>query len=182
MKYYIFKGRFQPFHNGHLQVVNKVLDMLKQGDMLVIAAMCRFDYPIDIIDKDFSEEAFEHTLPERNPWGSVVALEAISEVSKVLSGKHKIITTLMPYPNLAWNIIKMWFPANRVWVIPDAGESFDDAKEKFYESQGEKVIRIVDDSNISGRELRDYYYAKNSHDFFTGVPEFLHSIYWKSKV
>lgn len=122
--------------------------------------MCSFDCSLPVIDEAFSEKAAEHRLPERNPWGPIVALAAISEVSKQYANCCKIITTLMPYPNLAWPVIKNWFPLNRVWIIPDAGEDFDDEKAIFYKKQGENVVRIGDDSEISGRELREYYKEK----------------------
>ena len=166
MHYYIFKGRFQPFHYGHLQIVEKSIALLKNNDVLVLAAMCSFDCSLEIVDETFSKKAAEHRLPERNPWGSLIALEAISEISKQYSNCCKIITTLMPYPNLAWPIVKNWFPLNRVWIIPEAGERFDEDKAIFYKKQGERVIRITDDSKISGRELREYYNNKDMKQFY----------------
>lgn len=177
MNYCIFKGRFQPFHNGHLQIVERAISMLDKNDILVLAAMCPFDYPVEVVDKEFSERAEEHRLPERNPWGSTVALEAISEVSKQYANRHKIITTLMPYPNLAWPVVKNWFPKNRIWIIPDSGEEFDNIKADFYVRQGEYVIRILDDTGISGKELREYFQIKATEKFLKGIPDFLHKIY-----
>ena len=184
MNYYIFKGRFQPFHYGHLQVVEKTLEMLSSDDIFIIATMCSFDVEIEPIDKHFAEMAAEHRQPERNPWGSVKALEAITEVSKYFIGRNNtsILATFLPYPNLAWPIIKNWFPPNRIWIIHDAGEEFDDAKAQFYSNQGEKVIRIKDDSEISGRELRTYYYSHDRRNFCKGVPDFLHDIYWNNEI
>lgn len=177
MNYFIFKGRFQPFHFGHLQVVEKTIDLLGKDDILILAAMCSFDYNIEPVDKIFAEKAAEHRQPDRNPWGSIVALNALSIIAREYAQQCKILTTLMPYPNLAWPVIKNWIPENRIWIIPQSGEQFDNIKADFYQSQNETVIRVIDDSNISGKELREYYKNGNSKLFFSGIPKILHKIY-----
>ena len=178
MRYFIIKGRFQPFHYGHLQVVQSAITLLQTDDVLVLAAMCPFDLDIGIVDKTFAESAAEHRLPERNPWGAAVALIALNEVAMHCSeSKRRIITTMMPYPNLAWPVVKTWFPQNRTWVIPKSSEKFDDIKAQFYLSQNEEVIRVADNLGISGRELRESFLSHDIEKFKKGIPEFLHGIY-----
>lgn len=109
-------------------------------------------------------------------------LKAVNMVAKYLHCTNQIVTTLLPRPEYGWSTIINWFPEKRVWVIPDAGEAFDDVKSIFFESRGDSVVRIKESSKITGRDLRDYYKKGDHTSFKKYVPEFVDKIYWKEEI
>ena len=99
MNYYIFKGRFQPFHNGHLEVVERSIQLMKPEDVLIIAALTKPFAVSEITDMEFGKKVSEHFLPERNLWGPLVALEAISKIAEKYNEYSRIFMTLKPIAN-----------------------------------------------------------------------------------
>lgn len=175
---YIFAGRFQPFHNGHMQVFEKLCDQLSPTDTLVLGVISPYNSS-DIIDKEFLKASEEHHLPDRNPWDVLVPLAAVSLIARSSVYSSQIITTLLPRPEYGWRIITEWFPQKRIWVIPMANEDFDEKKKDYFENLGDRVLRIKDDTNISGRELREFYKRGEYDRFVSHVPEGLDNIYFK---
>jgi len=124
---YIFAGRFQPFHNGHLEVLRQLCQKVGPEDTIVLAVVAPFQSQ-DIKDKAFLEASEEHHKPERNPWDVSVVLSAVSHVALTEGYGKRILTTLLPRPEYGWETIVKWFPGERIWVIPLAQEDFDEKK------------------------------------------------------
>jgi hypothetical protein len=85
----------------------------------------------------------------------------------------------MPRPDLSWELVDAWFPGKRTWIIPEAGEEFDDNKAAFFASQGDGVLRIPETTGASGRLLRDAWLERNEALFRAGVPKACFEVYWK---
>lgn len=175
----IFAGRFQPFHYGHLEVFEKSIEKLKEHEILILAAISPFQmsHPADA---HFAKIAEEHHQNNRNPWGIESILQVTNKIVQVYSNEHKnkkIITTLIPRPDYGWDVITRWFNCERIWIIPNAQEEFDDEKEKFFLSKGDNVLRYQDTQEISGWDLRNSFYQDNITMFKKHVPDFLHDIY-----
>lgn len=177
---YIFSGRFQPFHNGHMHVFNELCKELAPTDTLVLGVVAPFQSD-DIKDRAFSEASEEHHLPDRNPWNLSVPLSAVSEIAHSSHYRKQIITTLLPRPDYGWDTITSWFPGKRVWVIPLAGEEFDDKKSEFFKKMGDQVKRVTDTTGVSGRKLREFYANGQYKDFASYVPERLADIYFREE-
>lgn len=178
---YIFAGRFQPFHKGHMQVFQQICEKLNPTDLLVLGVIAPF-HSTDIKDMSFLESSKEHHLPNRNPWDVAVPLSAISKVVRSSHYQNQIITTLLPRPEYGWETIKLWFPQKRIWVIPFAEEEFDEKKSEYFTKMGDKVIRFEDKTGISGRELREYYEKNLYEEFAVNLPEGLADIYFSKKL
>ena len=179
MSLYIFPGRFQPFHQGHMQVFEKACNLLKNDDILVLAVVSPFmaDY---VADEGFAQLASEHHLSERNPWNVCVPMMAISQVAKSSSYYNQIITTLIPRPELGWRVIEKWFPGERTWIVPLANESFDEHKTVFFGKLNDAVIRLEDNSGVSGRELRELYAKGHYDEFMSYIPDCIGDTFIKS--
>lgn len=177
---YIFAGRFQPFHNGHMQVFQQLCEKLTPTDTLVLGVVAPFESD-DVKDESFLEASKEHHLPDRNPWDVSVPLSAISKVVSSSHYREQIITTLLPRPEYGWETIISWFPRKRVWVIPCAGEEFDDKKSDYFKNMGDKVIRIPDTTSIFGYELREFYKKGQYEEFASNVPDGLADIYFREE-
>ena len=178
MSYHIFAGRFQPFHLGHLEVVTLSIFNLGKNDVLVLAVVTSFDNAVHIIDSEFASNALEHSLPERNPWNPIVPLKAVTNLASNMEETGKILTMLLPRPDTSWIGIKKWFPEDRAWIVPEAGEDFDGQKVQFFKKQGEEIIRYSESTGISGRELREFYKNNDYDNFKKYVPSQIVDIYW----
>lgn len=178
---YIFAGRFQPFHNGHMQVFQQICEKLTPTDTLALAVVAPFESE-DIRDMDFLKASKEHHLPSRNPWDVTVSLSAVTQIARASHYNGQIITTLLPRPEYGWKTIVSWFPQKRIWVIPQAEEDFDDKKSAYFTKMGDKTIRFQDTTNISGRELREYYKKGQFEEFASKIPNGLADIYLQEKL
>lgn len=179
---YIFSGRFQPFHNGHMQVFEQLCKKINVTDTIVIGVIAPFEpKKADIKDKDFFRASEEHHLPDRNPWEVTIPLYAVSRIARLSHYTGRIITTLLPRPECGWQTIQSWFPQKRIWVIPSAGEDFDEKKCKYFTKMGDGVIRFQDTTDISGRELREFYKKRQYKKFADNVPSEVVDIYFKEK-
>ena len=179
MSYYIFAGRFQPFHLGHLDVLKQSVLNLEKDDVLVVAVVTKIKG--HAIDDKFAKSAAEHHFPDRNPWLPIVALKAISKLVKEMYPLNEILTTVLPSPDTSWTEIKKWYPADRIWIIPDAGEEFDNKKVEFYQKCGERVVRYSDNTGISGKDLRDYYQLGDYESFKKHMPANITDVYWEGE-
>lgn len=184
MRYKIFNGRFQPFHKGHLSVLEQVVADLKHDDILVVGIVSPFQNGemSSIENTDYSKLVLEQLLPERNPWLPIVPMRAVSEILAGMNIKNRYLTTFMPSPSSNFSQIKKWFPSNRVWIIPNAGEEFDEKKAAFYLSQGEQVLRYEEKTGISGWDLRKHFLASDYNSFSRAVPKQVVDIYWNGEV
>ena len=177
---YIFAGRFQPFHNGHKQVFDKICEKMSSTDVLVLAVVSPYTSD-NIKDKSFAEATTEHHEADRNPWYVSVPLMAVSRIARLCPRSEQIITTLLPRPEYGWDIIEKWFPNDRVWIIPNAGEDFDDKKSCYFRSLGDRVERISDITGVSGWNLRNLYKEGNYNEFKKHVPEGIAEIYFRGR-
>ncbi|MCL2258070.1 MAG: adenylyltransferase/cytidyltransferase family protein [Candidatus Bathyarchaeota archaeon] len=106
MSYHIFAGRFQPFHIGHMKIVEQAVQHLGSEDILLIAVITSVNGII--IDDNFAKSAMEHHLPERNPWFPIVPLKAITSLCNTNYSKQ-ILTTILPCTDTFWTETKKWF-------------------------------------------------------------------------
>lgn len=185
MRWIIFAGRFQPFHIGHWRVVKQVIPQLQAQDQLILATVAPMAAAEDSItakpiDAGFAATAQEHHLPERNPWSTAQRLLALRAIAQQVETSHpnlSIATTAIPRPAYGWAFIQAWFPGERVWVIPKAGEAFDEAKNEFFLNQGDQTLRVEDNSQISGRELRQLWADHQVAAMQPYIPACLYGIY-----
>lgn len=183
MKWIVFAGRFQPFHQGHWEVLCAAMKEFPADAALVLAVVAPSHWrpSDDPIAKSFSLDAEEHHQPERNPWDLRVRLRAaltVAEATKSFGrSPDKTVVTALPRPDYAFETIRLWFPGERAWVIPEAGETFDQSKETYFRARGDEVIRIPCTCGISGRELRAAFAAQRWDEFRRGMPSFLWDVY-----
>jgi hypothetical protein len=180
MRWVIFAGRFQPFHVGHFDVTAAAVSTLRQDDVLVLAAIAP-GVPIkDPLNKEFTKAAEEHHRPERNPWPLPIRLLALTSVANHFRGLYPhsaIIVSAVPRPDYELHTLQSWFPGERIWVIPEAKEEFDHAKMRFFEMNGEQVVRRTDPTNVSGRELRRLWELGKVEEMKIHIPPCVHAAY-----
>lgn len=147
----IFPGRFQPFHDGHDEVVQSVLDAHRPPH-LVLAVV--FDVSLSKSD-EFDAASAEHFRPERNPFDPLTVHDMLQ---RFMTARHpgRVQVVMIPRParGRTWQLLERMLPAQRSWVVPDAGEAWDERKAAFFAEMGEAVLRVPHRPDVSGRELR----------------------------
>lgn len=151
---YIFTGRFQPFHNGHLSVV-EYLCRNYPNDTICVAIIKDFPF---IGEKTEFDKQVDIEIAKKDP--GLNAETTLSLINQVLHncGYDYVVTTLMPRASVqSWRVIEYLFDCDRTWVFTDNQQEDDyweKAKISFYASQGEKTIFVPINKSISGTLLR----------------------------
>lgn len=147
----VFSGRFQPFHEGHAEVVEACLE---RGERLAIAVVVAMPFPKDRADP-FDRASAEHFARDRNLW---CPLEVLRMVDTLIAARwpDRATSFLLPRPSrgLAWGAVECMLPGHRVWVVPERGEEWDEKKAAFFASMGDEVLRIPLARRASGRSIR----------------------------
>lgn len=166
--HYIYPGRFQPFHNDHLKVIDTFMN--ENPDTLLILAVVRN------FDKKEKKDAFDilsedNFLPERNPFSTNDVLRMVSAVAR-RRYPGRLVTTLLPRPScgIAWEVIKSMFSEERIWIVPKREEDWDESKSNFFSTVGDKVLRIPSQRKINGKIIREYLSTNNTVAIKEAVP------------
>lgn len=164
----VFPGRFQPFHNGHDEVVRSTLELSEQR--LVLAVVCAIK--LDSGGDRFDAESAEHFERERNPFRPLTVHRMLQEVARMRYPARPPQVLLIPRPSRGsnWSAIDQLFPRGRAWVVPAAGEDWDERKAEFFASMGDEVVRVPHSPGVSGRELRSSMSAGDWSAVSEGVP------------
>jgi len=149
----ILPSRFQPFHNDHLKTLRIALN--KTSGQIFLGIVVNTIQSEKTIN-DFEIEARKHNSPERNPFTPVERITMIRDClqEEFVNDFFRIIPILLPRPEANWTLIKNMFNYTRIWVVPDAGEEFDNMKANFFESMGDRVLRIKMNSEVDGYSIR----------------------------
>ena len=164
----VFPGRFQPFHNGHDEVVKRVMEVSER--QLVLAVVCAIK--LDSGSDRFDIESAEHFESSRNPFPPLAVHRMLQELARVRYPERPPQVLLIPRPSRGgnWTAIDQFFPGSRTWVVPDAGENWDERKAEFFAAMGDDVIRVPHDPAVSGRDLRSAMNAGDWEAVARGVP------------
>lgn len=144
---HLFAGRFQPFHNGHLQVIDAIFNVCSTQLWLLVVR--------GVSDIETDAIGAEHFVPKKNPFPLNTTVGALQEISVRLQKKFIPIIVPQPSSQLGFQCIKCVFPENRIWYIPDSGDPWDDKKADHYLALGEKVVRISAPRLTTGTRIRE---------------------------
>ncbi len=165
----IYTGRFQPFHNGHLYIINE-LQRTYVDDTICIAIIR--DVPINDRKSDFDRQVDMMLRKERNPYDADTTLKLITEIIHD-NNLNNVVTTLMPRASdETWDLIESLFGENRVWVFTEnqvTEDLWEKEKSGFYASKGEKLVKIPINKTINGSDIRCSVYNND----FIGLKEVL---------
>ncbi|MGN0812236.1 MAG: hypothetical protein ACI4MQ_01845 [Candidatus Coproplasma sp.] len=156
----IYTGRFQPFHNGHLQLI-KTLRSRYSAQRICLAIIK--DVPLST-KSEFDQTVDLMLEKRRNPFNAEETLSLINQALHV-EGIDDVIVTLMPRASIeTWPTITALFDCERIWAFTEnqsERDEWEDKKCAFYEAQGDKVVRIPIKKDISGSKIRELIGAKN---------------------
>ena len=147
----ILPGRHQPPHRDHLRILRAALRRV-EGPLLVGLIV---DVPPNgPATCALEAEGREHNAPERCPFSFS---ERADMLESALSPRERrrVRVFPLPRPEVWWDWVLAMLPGERRWIVPDVGESFDDAKAEFFREKGDRVMRVRIKATVSGREVRD---------------------------
>ena len=149
MATWILPGRHQPPHNDHLRIIERALELAPRLVVGLIVHAAAAGEP----QSAFERIAREENAAERAPF---TLLERIEMLHAALTPRQRERVTLvgMPRPEADPALVRAMFPGERVWLVPDVGDAFDDEKARWFESAGERVLRIALEKTTDGRRVR----------------------------
>jgi cytidyltransferase-like protein len=150
---YILSGRFQPIHNGHIELISNFLENYPNEPLIIaIVRNCQIKEKNDLFNKQ-SEDNFSI---EKNPFNGKETLEMVFAALKKY--ENRVMITFIPRPSLeTWGIIQSFFDFERIWIVPSIDSEFgewENNKAHFFNEQGDKVLRIFIEKNISATNIR----------------------------
>jgi|GEM_PF-6640376 len=166
---YIYPGRFQPFHNDHLAVVNHFFEIFPSEILTIGVVKNTGIYKSKSKLLKLSNENFES---DRNLFSSEITLKYVSSISRLFPN-NKLLFTLLPRPDIEsnWSIIKSYFPNSITWVVHNRSEDWDLEKINYFRNKGENVFEFKSKRNHSGKDLRDKLRQKDSKELLKAMPK-----------
>jgi cytidyltransferase-like protein len=162
---YIFTGRFQPLHKGHISFLENV-KMCHPDSTLLICIIRQTTQPQPFAsNSSFNKESIMKHHPQNNPlpnWNRYMLLSLAVKSNHFLRENTEII--FRNRSDIDWDESVQDLPKDRIWLLPKyAKEPFDLEKQKYYQSKNERIETIdlynkeedYSASNIR-RQLRKY--------------------------
>lgn len=150
----IFTGRFQPFHLGHLSIIDHL--STNYPDETICIAIIK-DYPF-LKEKDSFDKRVDIEIAKKD---SLLNSESILQViTRILINRNykNVVITLMPRASEeSWEIIENLFDCKRKWVFTKDKmncDSWEKVKKDFYCSKQEEVVVIPINKMVSGSSIR----------------------------
>lgn len=168
---FIFTGRFQPFHNGHLGVVEY---LSKQYPNEITCVAIIKDYPFGGEKNDFDKRV---DMELSKKVGSFTADKALHIITKILKNRayENVVVTLMPRASVeSWKVIELLFDCNRIWVFTDnqlQPDLWERLKSNFYAARGEKILLVPIEKTINGTDIRFLLQKKDYRLLRNFLPE-----------
>lgn len=153
--YLLFCGRFQPFHNGHLSLLRRTARHSGQIVVGVLITMKSSAPTATSPANDFTALGDQRCEEDLNPFTVVDRVRMISASVGAEPWSAGAVVVAVPRPDLYWQLIEAMFPGLRTWILPTNDDPINDAKERFYSAKGDRVLRIVVDSDVSGTGIRE---------------------------
>lgn len=185
MQNIIFTGRFQPLHNGHMEML-RAIKKNHPNDLLIV---CIIRNSIEDLSPEFNSEFSRYSIIKQrrcnNPlpnWERYMLVKLAIENDRMIN-KNTIII-FRDRSDIDWDLSIQDLPKNRLFIFPNVNrEPFDKAKIKHYVDHGENIelidVKMVNSAtNIrnalkSGDKSLDFlpdvcreYFVENCMNYF----------------
>ena len=176
---FIFTGRFQPFHNGHLHIVEYLSK--KYPNEIICVAIIK-DYPFLGEKSDFDKRV---DIEIAKKVDALDVEKTLYIITKILQnrGYENTVVTLMPRASVeSWKIIESLFDCNRIWVFTDnqqRPDSWEELKRNFYVSMHEDILLVPIEKTINGTDIRIKLKNKDYETLREYLPEEVIDFYKK---
>ncbi len=157
MSTYIFTGRFQPLHIGHIALLEAFRER-HPNEFLLICIIRQSEHYISEPLNAFATASISKQQLINNPipnWERYELLHLAIRNNELLKNNTEII--FRERSDLDWQASIKDLPQDRIWVLPSyMKENFDLEKYNFYKSKNEKIelIQVSTDNKISATKIR----------------------------
>lgn len=146
-------GRFQPFHNGHLEFLTHAAK--KHEGHIILGLIINSTFSSSMKQEDpLGAQGDLAQNPEKNPFSVFERLSLINNIVSHTPLFQRTIVTAFPRPELYWELVEGICPGKRIWALPDNPDSFDKKKLVFYQSKGDQILLVPGGQNKSGTDIR----------------------------
>jgi nicotinamide mononucleotide adenylyltransferase len=152
---HILPGRHQPPHDDHVALIRSALSRVVPSTLyvgLIVSPPPEGD-PVDAMEA----EARRQNEPPRCPFtfDQRRRLVEAAMFDCLLPEESALVRVIpLPRPEVSWTLVEAMFPEERVWIVPDVGEAFDDMKATYFRAKGDRVIRLALRTRTDGRRVR----------------------------
>lgn len=177
----LFAGRFQPFHVGHLDSMQRLIEEHRPSELVLCVLGGVPDGFVDEEESDLRTHAQAHHVAERNPWPLTTTMAAAARICSHLVQAHPSLLAAplsMPRMDLAWPFVERWIPAPRCWAVPQTIDAFSMAKRDFFLGHGDEVV-LFDEQRITSGEFIRSSMAAGDPLTRTLIPDLVHDIYFR---
>lgn len=150
----IFTGRFQPFHNGHLNIIEYLRK--KFPNEIICVAIIK-DYPFLGEKSDFDKRVDIELAKKTDEFDAEKALHIITKVLKNRRYENVVVTLMPRASRESWKVIESLFDCNRTWVFTDnqqRPDPWEELKSNFYVSMNENILLVPIEKTINGTDIR----------------------------
>lgn len=163
----IFGGSFNPIHNGHIYIVNKVKVMLGLDDIIFIpTGIAPHKDNCDFASKEHRfnmvklavDDKFQISDIEIKSDKVCYAVDTMSEINKIYKNDelYYIIGADSLVTFMQWKEPLKLFKMLHIVVVNRDGEDIDKVAEQYRVDYGAKItICHIDEYNVSSTEIRD---------------------------
>lgn len=151
---FIFTGRFQPFHNGHLSIIEYLSK--KYPNEIICVAIIK-DYPFLEEKSDFDKRVDIELSKKSDALDAEKTLHIITNILQNRGYKNTVVTLMPRASSESWKVIESLFDCNRIWVFTDnqqQPDSWEELKRNFYVSMNEDIILVPIEKTVNGTDIR----------------------------
>lgn len=153
-------GRFQPFHNGHYELLKAAL-ACGPGEVVVgvIINSLAQERAKELRVTDMMRLGDSRQSAAANP---LSVLERVRMISKLVSSEgldERVSVVPLPRPEIYWELIQAILPGQRTWVLPRNDDPFEKNKQNFFMERGDLVVLTEFGEHMSGTEIRKLWVA-----------------------
>lgn len=172
----IYTGRFQPFHNGHLSFIEKLVSGFPNEQICV--AVIKKSKMVDEYKDEFDKVVDAEWKKKNFVFESE---ETVELIRKILENRfperfksNMILCCDMPRASVqTWHEVEEIFGDDRVWAFSLNEGKVDEWEEKkceFYSSMGDRTVRVKIQKDVNGSDIRKHIENKNSSALKKLVP------------
>jgi cytidyltransferase-like protein len=136
---FIWEGRFQPIHRGHVAYIAELLD--KCDELIVVVVANEVSSERRSALPDFSRIVDRHHGSEKNPWPLWFRYRLVRQTLEVTFPGANIVVLAGHRLDLDWQLYDQLLPPNRTFAVP-LRDDFEDAKAEAWESLAQEVQRV----------------------------------------
>lgn len=136
---FVWEGRFQPIHKGHVAYVGELLKLCDRLVIVVVANEVSAGRATPV--PSFSSIVDEHHRGEKNPWPHWFRQQLVAQTLKTVFPEGDITVLAGHRLDLDWQLYDDLLPPGRTFAVPTR-DAFEEDKARAWLALGQEVRRV----------------------------------------